>query len=429
MSYAPARRCLSVLLAAAAIPLAAGTATAQVSLEPYITSGLSSPIFLTAPNNDNRTFIVERGGRVRVVINNVLQTTPMVDISSRVRTDGEMGLLGMAFPPDFATTRTFFLNYSNSSGANVIERFTLPVGSNTAASSTGTVMLTVPSNGNTNHKAGWIGFRPGENSNLYIATGDSGGGNDTANLAQTTTDLRGKMLRINITGSTAAAPSNNPFVSTTPGTGTTTTADDFVWAFGLRNSFRNSFDRVTGNLFIADVGQSAREEVNGELANSPGGRNYGWRVREGSIQNPAYSTAPVPANAVNPIFDYARGASLFSPAGNAASITGGYVYRGPTASPQLAGQYIFGDYVTGRLGALTLNPTTLAVTGVTDLTSQLDPGGTRIGRFNLVSFGEDSVGNLFVIDDSGEVYRIVPEPAAASLLLPAAALLLNRRRR
>ena len=282
--------------------------------------------------------------------------------------------------------------------------------------------------GRTNHKAGWIGFRPGETDNLYIATGDGGSGNDPENRAQNLNDNLGKVLRVNVhadafptdAGRNYGIPTGNPFVGRA--------GNDEIWAYGLRNPYRNSFDRMTGDFYIGDVGQNTREEVDFEASGAPGGANYGWRAREGQIQNPTLPGDPDPANAKPPILDYGRS--------DGGTVIGGYVVRGGQL-PELEGAYVFGDYVSGRIWAIRYQGSFIDIAqamDVTDLLNPVDPttGQRLIGPYQLSSFGEDGLGRLYLVDISGgTIYAMVPEPATWMMLLAAllpAAWIVRRRR-
>lgn len=391
-----------------------------------VAAGLSSPMFVTAPLNDPRLFVVERAGRVRVIDNGVLLPTPVADFSSLVSTTGERGFLGMAFAPDFDTSRAFYVNYTRNTGAgdNVIARYRLPVGSNTAVFDE--IVYVIPQHSNSNHKGGWIGFRPGDGNNLYIAMGDSGGGNDPLNAAQNLNSPWGKILRVTVGPTGPAVPAaGNPFSAATSPPGRTD-----IWSYGLRNPFRNSFDRLTGDFYIGDVGQDTREEVNVEPPGQPG-RNYGWRPREGNGDNPGVPD-PHPPNFTDPVYSYNHGTPPMSQSGQRGSVTGGYVYRGSQVPP-MYGRYIFGDYVTGRIGSFIYDPATESAVDFMDLTQFLNPGLSVIGRFDLVSFGEDGFGELYLVDFDGEIYRmtynVIPEPTPTALLGGGALALLGRRRR
>lgn len=414
----------TALLAASlwAVPTSAQLVSPNISLA-RVAQGLSSPMFVTAPAGDSRLFVVERAGRVRVIQNGILSPTPVADFSSLVSTTGERGFLGMAFAPDFETSRAFYVNYTRNTGNgdNVIARYLLPVGSNTAVFDSNVYII--PQHTNSNHKGGWIGFRPNDGNNLYIAMGDSGGGNDPLNSAQNLQSQWGKILRVTVNATGPAVPAvGNPF------NGTNGRTD--IWSYGLRNPFRNSFDRLTGDLYIGDVGQDTREEINVEPPGNPG-RNYGWRPREGNGDNPGVSD-PHPPGFVDPVYSYNHGTLPLSQPGSRGSVTGGYVYRG-TQVPSMDGRYIFGDYITGRIGSFLYDPATNAATDFMELTQFLNPNLSVLGRFDLVSFGEDGFGELYVIDFDGEIYRmtynLIPEPAPLGLLLPFGLLLARTRQK
>jgi glucose/arabinose dehydrogenase len=410
-----------LLLALPARPAAAGLDGLQ-----RVASGLSSPIFIThAPGDASRLFIAQRGGMIRILnlTTGSLLPSPFLSISG-VDQAGEGGLLGMAFHPNYATNGKFY-TYSthDNGGVNVggatspfsthIREWTVSANPN-VAETTFNAVLSFP-RPQDNHVGGWIGFRPNETEhNLYIASGDGGGGNDTGaghtagtgNAQDITANLFGKILRINVddddfTDATKnyAIPESNPF---TPGK-LNEAGDDEIWAYGLRNPFRASFDRLTGDMWIGDVGQSAREEIDFEPANSPGGVNYGWRLREGLIQNPSGGIGgPKPTGAVDPVYDYNRDNDPFG----GTVVTGGYVYRGQ--DPELQGKYFFADSrntsASGDDNYWMFDPANPFGT-VENIDSDLFPNvGSR--QFP-VSFGEDAAGNLYIAYiASGEVFRI-----------------------
>jgi glucose/arabinose dehydrogenase len=428
------RRIVSML----ALAIAPATqAAAQNVLGPSVrvASGLSQPLFVTAPAGDNRLFIVEKGGRIKVKqpASAGGAVSEFLDVSSLVNTDGERGLLGMAFDPGFATNGRFYVNYVDTAGANtVIARYEMSNPAlNTAASATRTSVMLIPQlQTETNHKGGWIGFRPSEANNLYIATGDGGGGNDPQNNGQNPGALLGKMLRINVnaddytpdTFNNYATPTDNPFVGVSAYRGE-------IWDYGLRNPFRNSFDRQTGAFYIADVGQGVREELNVEASASVKGRNYGWDLREGrgptggAPDGGPTGTDPQGKPYTDPVFDYDH------TNGFGASIIGGYVYRG-TEIPELFGKYVFGDYTTGKVVKLDPASLPLATNAATDITSIVAPqGGLSISRIS--SFGEDGFGELYVADiTDGEIYKLtgVPEPTALVAVALTPVIALRRRR-
>lgn len=389
--------------------LVAGVAAshAQALDTRVVTSGLTSPLFLTAPEDDPRLFVVERGGTIRIIQNGTLLSQPFLDISSQVESaTGERGFLGLAFDPNYSTNGKFYVDYIDSTSAHntQIASFTVSSNNPNVANPSGTSILSIGQTTFNNHKAGWIGFRPNEPDNLYIATGDGGSANDPGNVAQSLSSDLGKILRIDVEhpadGLNYSIPAGNPFAAGAP-------IDDKIWAYGLRNPYRNSFDRATGDFYIADVGQNAREEIDLERAGSTGGVNYGWRVKEGSVRNPATPSDPLPANVVDPIYEYLHGAGAFQ--GN--SVTGGYVYRGSLIAG-LQGTYFFGDFVGGHIWSLQVDPVTGKVIAgsLKDRTAEL---GSSIGPNALSSFGEDGFGELYLVDYArGQILALVPEPSS-----------------
>src|SRR5438093_1995813 len=384
-----------------------------------VASGLTQPLFVTAPPGDSgRLFIVQQNGQIRILnlATGTLNPTPFLTLTG-LAAGGEQGLLGMAFDPNYAANGKFYLNFTVPGGAfgngvTHVSQFTVSANPNIADPTSERILLTFDQP-QANHNGGWIGFSPraGDANNLYIATGDGGGANDQGmghiepgGNAQSKTTLLGKMLRIHINSAagTYTIPPNNPFVGVTGSRGE-------IWAFGLRNPFRNSFDRQTGRMFIGDVGQSTREEIDVQQPTNPGGgENYGWRVREGSIQNPAFPGTPPPPGAVDPIFDYPRTVGR--------TVIGGYVYRGQRI-PHLRGVYVFADYLGPESGPgdgqiFTLNYNGAIASNFENITEQLFP--TRAGDFTLrhpSSLGEDSNGELYITDyGNGSVFKIVALP-------------------
>ena len=346
-------------------------------------SGLSSPIFVTnAGDGSNRLFIVERAGIIKVVQPGSNVTTNFLNITTRTSVDGERGLLGLAFHPSYETNRRFFVYYTRvSDGAIQIGEYQASMSDANVADTTEKPIITVPHPTNSNHNGGTLAF--GADGYLYIATGDGGSGNDPPNNAQNINQLLGKMLRLDINvplPQTAPyiIPPTNPFVGSIPGA-------DEIFAVGLRNPFRWSFDRGgTNQIWLADVGQGTWEEVD-IITN---GGNYGWRVYEGTQCTGLDAPQCVPANYVAPVFQY----SSANPSSRCA-ITGGYVYRG-TQRTLPNGSYLYGDYCTGEV-LLWSGGQQLPLHDIVD--------------FNLTSFGEDEDGELYVVQiGTGIVQKIVP---------------------
>jgi autotransporter-associated beta strand protein len=393
---------------AAALLMACMPLQAAINSE-RVASGLSRPVFVTAPSGDpNRLFIVEQWTGMIKILNrdsNTINTTPFLTVPG-LSTGSEQGLLGLAFDPNYASNGRFYVDYTDSSGNTQVRRYERSSSDPNVANPASALPILSIAQPQSNHNGGWLGFGP--NGYLYISSGDGGGSYDddaghdaSVGNGQSLNTLLGKMLRVDINSDAFpvdpnknySIPASNPFA--------VSGGLKEIWAYGLRNPWRPSFDRATGDLWIADVGQGTREEINFQAAAAPGGVNYGWRLREGLIQTPNAVGGPKPAGAVDPIYDYPHSGSGVS----GISISGGYVYRGPIA--ELQGQYFFSDYGNPKLWTITYDGTTL--TGPMDLTSQLAPNA---GAYNqIVSYGEDSEGNLYVVDLDGEVFKIGPEPA------------------
>jgi glucose/arabinose dehydrogenase len=363
--------------------------------------GLSFPVFATAPRDDPspipRLFILEKNSGVIKILRldtRQLLATPFLTVTD-MSPAGEQGLLGLAFHPDYATNGFFYVYVNNATGDSEIRRYTVSPNLN-VANTASTLVIRVSQlmpDGMTrfsNHKGGWIGFGP--DGFLYVALGDGGGGGDTFNNAQNVDRLWGKMLRLNVDldafpadpNANYAIPPGNPFASTA--------GADEIWAFGLRNPWRASFDRGTGDLYIADVGQGAREEVNVSTAASGGGNgvNYGWKIMEGT--NCFFPPCNVPG-LTPPVLDYDSGP------GPACSVTGGYVYRG-TVIPTLPGTYFYGDYCAGFVRSFRF------VNGM-GATEQTEWFTSAPNNENITSFGEDKAGELYIVTQQGGLYRII----------------------
>jgi glucose/arabinose dehydrogenase len=345
-----------------------------------VVSGLSAPTFLTAPAGDARLFVVERAGRIVIVQNGVAAPVPFLDISARVSTAGEGGLLSMAFDPQFAVNGFFYVYFTDPTGDIAIERFRVSVNPNVADPAPLRI-ITITHRAFSNHKGGLVTFGP--DGFMYLATGDGGGGGDPLNNGQNLDSLLGKVLRIDVSNATLAVPytipASNPFVGQAGRRGE-------IWAFGLRNPWRYAFDAPTGLLYIADVGQNRIEEVNVAAASSAG-LNYGWRITEGSLCFPA---DPCDRTGITfPVLEYGHGA------GGGCSITGGFVYRG-SAFPELQGRYFYSDFCSGFLRSFVHSGG--AATDQREFIANMG---------DIVSFGEDGQKELYVVTTAGQVLRLV----------------------
>ncbi|SCY04385.1 PQQ-dependent sugar dehydrogenase [Nitrosospira sp. Nsp13] len=370
-----------------------------------VATGLDQPLFATAPEGDSRLFIVEKGGLIKILENGTVLPTPFLDLSGSVDTRGERGLLGMTFDPNFGDNRRFYVNYIDKTTLNtVVATYQASIAQpNVADAASSQTVITIAQTGFSNHKAGWIGFRPGEAGNLYIGTGDGGSRDDPNNRAQNLKDNLGKMLRVDVAADRFpndttqygyAIPDGN-LANGNPG------INPEIYAYGLRNPYRDSFDRETGTLYIADAGQDNREEINIGSA----GANYGWRVFEGTRLN--FPNDIQPSNHTPPIFEYDHN-------GLGASITGGYVYRGSLIDG-LQGTYFFADFVTDHVMSFRFIGS--GITELTDRTAELlSPTGIS-GRVS--SFGEDGFGNLYLVSLNGQIGMItaIPEPESYAMML------------
>ncbi len=379
---------LSVFIVLSSVATAQ-TVPPPIQLQPYI-SGLSSPLFLTnAKDGTRRNFILQQGGIIKVVQPGSTTPTDFMNITSRILSGGERGLLGLAFHPQFAANGYFFVNYTRTGdGATIIARFKTTDATNTLGDPNSERILLTIAQPFANHKGGMIEFRVDNGANnLYIGMGDGGSGNDPGNRAQNVNELLGKFLRItpdvsgNNTNPAYTIPADNPYVGVA--------GADEIYAVGVRNPFRWSFDRGgTKQLWAGDVGQNVIEEV--DVINKGG--NYGWRVYEGNQCTNLDPASCVPANYTAPVFQYDH-------SGGRCSITGGYVYRGTRGSLPNGG-YIYGDYCTGEILLSNNNQQTVLLDWV--------------NNFNLSSFGEDEDGELYVCGIStGTISRIVRVKANA----------------
>ena len=393
------------LATALASPQAASAATPLHTIR--IAQGLSFPLYVTAPPGDTtRLFIVERRGgdsrgRIKIWRNGSVLARPF--LTTQVLASGnEQGLLGLAFAPDYATSGRFYINYTQTDGTVTVERRQVSADPD-SAQPTGVQILTIP-HPQSNHNGGWLGFGP--DGYLYVAVGDGGGSGDTDDNAQNLSTLLGKMLRLDVSGATYTSPPSNPFFGPTAGR-------DEIWAYGLRNPWRPSFDRLTGDLIIADVGQNVIEEVDFQPASSPGGENYGWRCYEGPNFFSESTTIPC-GSCLAPGCPKVAPAYFYDHSGGRCSVTGGFVYRG-CAIPDLQGQYFFADYCVGQIYTGRFDGGVLV--DFANRTADLAPGGgLSIGL--IPSFGQDARGELYICDGDGEVYKIVPQTPVAESDMP-----------
>jgi glucose/arabinose dehydrogenase len=341
-----------------------------------IASGFDQPLFVTfAPDGSDSLYVVEQTGRIRVLDRGRVESTPFLDLSSAVSCCGERGLLGLAFHPDYGQNGRFFVNYTNSDGNTVIAEYARSgPGALTADGDPKRVFFTVEQPF-ANHNGGMLAFGP--DGLLYLGLGDGGSAGDPNNNGQSITTKLGKILRIDVDRYPA------------PPAGNLQGGDPDIWDYGLRNPWRFSFDRATGDLFIGDVGQNAFEEIDIEPAGQ-GRKNYGWRITEG-----LHCFNPVEGCDVTgitlPVVEYGHDLGC--------SVTGGYVYRG-TAIAGLQGYYLYGDYCEGRVWALRVSD---VAAGPNEITRDLDPGSLLT---SITSFGEDRSGEVYVVVGEGTVFRI-----------------------
>lgn len=348
-----------------------------LKLDPFVTTGLASPVFLAQPLNDGRIFVVEQAGTIRVIRNGMLQPTPFLDISARVLSGGERGLLSMAFHPQYATNHFFYVYFTSQPGGDIrIERFTTSADPETADAATSTLIITVAHSLQGNHNGGLVAF--GLDGMLYAGIGDGGGGGDPYRTGQDPDSLLGSLLRLDVnTGNPYAIPPNNPYV----GQGTNRGE---IWAKGLRNPWRFAFDAPTGLLYIADVGQNAHEEVDVAPA-SLAGVNYGWSVMEGlSCYNAFVCTRTL---LTLPVIDYDTHVN------STCAITGGYVYRG-SAIPAIRGHYFYSDYCAGFLRSFRYQNG-----------AAVDQKNWGLTMSSVASFGVDFNGELYVTSGGG-IFKI-----------------------
>jgi glucose/arabinose dehydrogenase len=348
-----------------------------------VAKDFDSPIYLTNAGDD-RLFVAEQGGLIWIIEDGEVLLDPFLDISMLLSDDvfaggyTERGLLGVAFHPDYTENGLFFVSYTDVNGDSVIARYHVSADDpNLADPDSATTILTVDQPF-ADHNGGYIGFGP--DGYLYICFGDGGSLDDPSGNGQKTDTFLSKILRIDVNADTYVVPPTNPFVGN----------PDYlpeIWAVGVRNPWRISFDRATGDLYIGDVGQADWEEVDFQPADSKGGENYGWSAFQGTHP---FKNTPISSNVTMPVYEFSHVAGC--------SITGGYVYRGE-ALPELQGVYFFGDYCTGHIWTMIRDET----------------GMWRIAPFMdsdqvITSFGEDSRGELYTVDYKGTIYRLEAAP-------------------
>jgi glucose/arabinose dehydrogenase len=350
-----------------------------------VASGLDAPLLLTAPAGDARRFIVERAGRIRILASNgALLATPFLDLSGLISVTGEGGLLSMAFHPGYAQNGRFYIYYTDKFSNIAIDEVKVLANNPDVADKDSTKrLITIPHPVYTNHYGGLLAFGP--DGHLYAATGDGGGAGDPNGNAQNLDSLLGKMLRLNVDNPQPPlynVPADNPYVGQEGKRGE-------IWAAGLRNPWRFAFDAATASLYIADVGQDQREEVN-VVSSALKAANYGWNIMEGTR---CYNAASCAQQGLTlPVFEYEHGSN----GANGCSITGGYVYRG-SALPELAGRYLYSDYCKGFLKSF------LYANGTVSEAKDWAVGD--IGQ--VPAFGQDGAGELYMLSSAGKVYQIV----------------------
>ena len=346
-----------------------------------VATGLAGPVYVTSPVGDSRLFIVEQPGRIRIVQNGQLVPTPFLDIVPRVGSGGERGMLSLAFHPQYSTNGFFYVYFTAPDGQIRIERFTVSSNPNVAAPASSRLILGV-AHPRGNHNGGLALFGP--DGMLYLGLGDGGGGGDPDSNGQNPNTLLGALLRIDVnSGDPYGIPAGNPFIGRND-------ARPEIWAIGLRNPWRFAFDAQGGNLYIADVGQGELEEVNVVLS-TRAGVNYGWNVMEGTS---CYNASSCNRQGLElPVLEYRH-------LGNACSVTGGFVYRG-SAIPEITGHYFYGDYCAGFVKSFRYQNG-----------SATDERTWEFGNIgNVLSFGQDSAGELYITVGGGTVYRIVKSTA------------------
>lgn len=350
-----------------------------IELRP-VASGFTKPVYLThAGDGTGRHFVVEQAGRILILKDGAISSTPFLDIVSIVGSSAnEQGLLTVAFHPDYRNNGFFFVNYTDKQGDTVIARYQVSTDNPEVADPNSAKILLTIDQPYANHNGGQVLFGP--DGYLYIGMGDGGAANDPENRAQSLNTLLGKILRIDVdSGDPYGIPETNPFVNRRE-------ASPEIWSYGWRNPWRFSFDRATGDLYVADVGQNQYEEVHVELAGTEGGRNYGWRLMEGQhCFNPA-ECDPAAQGLILPVAEYDHSLGC--------SVTGGYVYRGKQF-PSLEGVYFYGDYCSGIIWGLRYEGN-----------EQWSQAELLRSEETISSFGQDEAGELYLVDHRGDILQV-----------------------
>lgn len=361
-----------------------------------VATGFDTPVYLIGRGDGSgKVLVVEKGGLVRVLNpqTGAIDATPFLDVSTMVATDGERGLLSIALAPDFATSGVFYAYMTDTSGNIQIRKFTAGA-TGVPAGTAGAILISIP-HAHNNHNGGWVGFDA--SGNLVFGTGDGGGGGDPDGNGQNKNTLLGKMLRIDPRSDAYPSDPNRNYAIPAGNMFAGGGGAPEIWHMGLRNPFRNSFDPVTGNFYIGDVGQDAWEEID-LVRPGDGPQNFGWNIKEGNHDYAGGSAVGLTL----PVAEYPHGSGPLQ--GN--SEIGGYIYRGPVIA--LRGQYVFGDYVNKRIwsiAATAFTPgTTLSNSVFTDRTAAFTPTTGAIG--NILSFGEDDAQNLYILDAGGNVFEV-----------------------
>ncbi len=373
----------------------------ELALE-LVVDGLARPVVVTSPPGDARQFIAEQHtGQIRILADGVLLPEPFLDLGGQVTTTAEEGLLGLVFHPGYATNGWFFVNTTDLSGTTRVQRYSVSADPNVADPASAELLLS-QAQPFVNHNAGDLHFGPLDGY-LYVGFGDGGGARDPSCTAQNPATWLGKMLRLDVDqGLPYAIPADNPFVGDPA-------YRPEIWSLGWRNPWRFAFDRATGEMYVGDVGQGTREEVSWEPALT-GGRNYGWKIREGFVCFGGEGCPSVPAPCqspvyTNPIHEYSH-VGFFGPC----AIIGGFVYRG-CALPELSGTYFLADHCSGSVWSFRYDGT--SVTDYANRTQELQPSGGSLG--SISSFGEDARGELYITTIAGELFRVVAGPGTAPI--------------